>query len=39
LHDRSGVSIIIATHDEDVALSAGRRIRMRDGSIVSDAQN
>jgi len=39
LHERSGVSIIIATHDEDVALSAERRIRMRDGSIVSDAQN
>jgi putative ABC transport system ATP-binding protein len=39
LHERSGVSIIIATHDEDVALSAERRIRLRDGSIVSDAQN
>jgi putative ABC transport system ATP-binding protein len=39
LHERSGVSIIIATHDEDVALSAERRIRMRDGSIVSDTQN
>lgn len=39
LHERSGVSIIIATHDEDVALSAERRIRLRDGAIVSDAQN
>jgi putative ABC transport system ATP-binding protein len=39
LHERSGVSIIIATHDEDVALSAERRIRLRDGSIVSDTQN
>jgi putative ABC transport system ATP-binding protein len=36
LQQQFGVTIIIATHDEDVAARAGRRVRMRDGSISSD---
>ncbi|MGI8609257.1 MAG: ABC transporter ATP-binding protein [Candidatus Dormibacteria bacterium] len=32
----TGVTIIVATHDEEVAKHATRRIRMRDGAIVSD---
>ena len=35
---RSGedaVTIVVATHDDDVARHAGRRIRLRDGAIVS----
>ena len=36
LQQQSGVTIIIATHDEDVASHTRRRIRIRDGSITSD---
>jgi putative ABC transport system ATP-binding protein len=39
LHQRSGVTIIIATHDEDIASTTQRRIRLRDGSILSDTKN
>ncbi len=38
LHERSGVTIIIATHDEDIASRTQRRIRLRDGSIISDTR-
>jgi putative ABC transport system ATP-binding protein len=37
LQKQFGVTIIIATHDEDVASHTGRRIRIRDGSIASDS--
>jgi putative ABC transport system ATP-binding protein len=36
LQRQFGVTIIIATHDEDVAAHTQRRIRIRDGSIISD---
>jgi putative ABC transport system ATP-binding protein len=36
LQQQFGVTIIIATHDEDVASHTGRRIRIRDGSIIAD---
>jgi putative ABC transport system ATP-binding protein len=39
LRGDTGVTIIIATHDEDVAKSATRRIKMRDGGVVSDSPN
>ena len=39
LHERSGVTIIIATHDEDIASTTQRRIRLRDGSILADTRN
>jgi putative ABC transport system ATP-binding protein len=39
LHERSGVTIIIATHDEEVASHTQRRVRLRDGSIISDTKN
>ena len=35
LHQESGVTVIIATHDEDIATQTTRRIRLRDGLIVS----
>jgi putative ABC transport system ATP-binding protein len=38
LHKSSGVTLIIATHDEDVASSTLRRIRLRDGAIISDSK-
>jgi putative ABC transport system ATP-binding protein len=38
LQQQFGVTIIIATHDEDVASHTRRRIRIRDGSITSDTQ-
>ena len=37
LRSDTGVTLIIATHDEEIATHASRRIRMRDGAIVSDS--
>ena len=37
LRAETGVTLIIATHDEEVAKHASRRIRMRDGAVVSDS--
>jgi macrolide transport system ATP-binding/permease protein len=34
--NRQGITVIIVTHEEDVAREARRRIRMRDGKVVSD---
>ena len=39
LRAERGVTLIVATHDEEVAKHASRRIRMRDGAIVSDSLN
>ena len=39
LHQRLGVTIIIATHDEDIASSTQLGIRLRDESILADIQN
>ncbi len=33
---RDGRTVVLVTHDERVAASAGRRIRMEDGRVVSD---
>ena len=38
LQRQFGVTIIIATHDEDVASHTKRRVKVRDGSIVSDSR-
>ncbi len=38
LQKQFGVTIIIATHDEDVASHTGRRVRIRDGAIASDTR-
>ena len=38
LHAESGMSIIVVTHDEEVAEFAQRTIRMRDGLVVEDAR-
>lgn len=37
LHRESGVTVIIATHDEDIATQTTRRVRLRDGLIISDS--
>jgi putative ABC transport system ATP-binding protein len=37
LQKQFGVTIIIATHDEDVASHTQRRVRIRDGSITADS--
>jgi putative ABC transport system ATP-binding protein len=39
LQRKFGVTIIIATHDEEVASHTRRRVRLRDGSITSDTMN
>jgi putative ABC transport system ATP-binding protein len=36
LHADAGVTIVIATHDEDVARLTSRRVRIRDGRIRKD---
>jgi putative ABC transport system ATP-binding protein len=36
LHSDSGVTVILATHDEEIATRASRRIKLRDGSISED---
>jgi putative ABC transport system ATP-binding protein len=37
LHGSSGVTVVVATHDEEIAASSPRRVRMRDGAIISDS--
>jgi putative ABC transport system ATP-binding protein len=36
--NRQGITIIMVTHEHDVAAYAGRQITFRDGSIISDSQ-
>jgi len=36
--NRQGITIIMVTHEADVAAYAGRRITFRDGRIISDSQ-
>ncbi len=36
LHASGGVTIVIATHDEEVAKLTSRRVRIRDGAILED---
>ncbi len=37
--NRQGITIVIVTHDEEVAREARRRIRIRDGVVQSDERN
>jgi putative ABC transport system ATP-binding protein len=37
LNDESGITIVLVTHEEDVAAYAKRQVRFHDGRIVSDA--
>jgi putative ABC transport system ATP-binding protein len=37
LRESAGVTIVVATHDEDVASLTDRRVRMRDGEIREDS--
>jgi putative ABC transport system ATP-binding protein len=39
LNRKNGMTIVMVTHEEDVAAYAGRRIRFRDGHIESDEIN
>jgi putative ABC transport system ATP-binding protein len=36
--NRDGTTIIVVTHDEELAAAAKRVIHMRDGRIVDDAR-
>ena len=37
LHSEQKVTVIVATHDEEIAASAQRRVRIRDGAVVEDS--
>ena len=39
LNRRNGLTIVMVTHEEEVAAYAGRQIRFRDGHIESDERN
>jgi putative ABC transport system ATP-binding protein len=39
LRDRDGVTVIVATHDPEVARHADRRIKLRDGQVVEDSKS
>jgi putative ABC transport system ATP-binding protein len=39
LNRRSGITIVLVTHEPDIAACAGRVINMRDGRIRSDVKN
>jgi putative ABC transport system ATP-binding protein len=34
--NRSGITLIVVTHDPDIGRRAGRRIRLSDGKVTSD---
>jgi putative ABC transport system ATP-binding protein len=38
LQQRDGVTVIVATHDPEVAQHASRHIRMRDGLVVDQTE-
>ena len=38
LHARLGATVVIVTHDMNVARSCGRTIALRDGEIVEDVR-
>jgi putative ABC transport system ATP-binding protein len=37
LHRESGVTVILATHDDSISARASRRIKLRDGRVVGDS--
>jgi putative ABC transport system ATP-binding protein len=37
--NRSGMTVLVVTHEQDIAAFAGRLLGFRDGRLVSDAQN
>ena len=36
LHDEEGITVLIVTHDPEVAAGTDRVVSMRDGSLVAD---
>lgn len=39
LNEREGTTLVLVTHDHDLAMYASRRITLKDGRIVSDEMN
>ncbi len=38
LNQEDGITVVIITHDENVARQCGRQIRLRDGLLVPDEE-
>ena len=36
LNHEKGITLIMVTHEDDVAAYASRRIQMRDGEVIND---
>ncbi|MGH8905159.1 MAG: ABC transporter ATP-binding protein [Egibacteraceae bacterium] len=39
LHDQDGATIVVVTHDHEIATAMQRRIEVRDGQVVADTHN
>jgi putative ABC transport system ATP-binding protein len=39
LHREQNVTVIVATHDEEIAQNAERRVRLRDGAVTEDSNS
>ena len=39
LNEEKGITLIIVTHDEDLAAKCKRQVRVSDGLIISDSKN
>ncbi|HEV2361912.1 MAG TPA: ABC transporter ATP-binding protein [Acidimicrobiales bacterium] len=39
LNKNDGVTVIVATHDDEIAALASRRLRLKDGMVVSDVRS
>jgi putative ABC transport system ATP-binding protein len=39
LHERRGVTLVLVTHDQDLAREAQRQIILKDGRVITDTEN
>ena len=39
LNEKNGITLVMVTHEEDIALCCKRVLRFRDGRLISDERN